>query len=105
MPKNVYESLYARLVAHTAEPENGQACWAHDGMLNKPNGYPRITLWRDGKHAKDYPHRLMWMEFNGTIPEGHEIDHRCHNHRCINPDHLRLLPIPHNRAKNKKPVY
>lgn len=99
--RQIYESLYERLVAHTAEPENGQACWVHDAPLSRPVvGYPRISVrLSGGKHAKKLAHVLMFEHFNGPVPEGHEVDHMCHNHRCINPDHLQPLPILHNRLK------
>lgn len=102
MPR--YDSLYHRLVAHTAEPENGQACWVHDGPLSRPEvGYPKISVrGRAGGHMQ-FAHRLMFEIFHGPIPQGHEVDHRCHNHRCINIDHLQLLPIAANRAKNRSP--
>jgi hypothetical protein len=42
---------------------------------------------------------------HGEIPETHEIDHRCHTHRCIHPDHIHLLLIPDNRAKNQWAIH
>lgn len=103
----IYRDLYHRLVAHTAEPENGQACWEHDGQLSRPFvGYPRISVrLPGGKHAKKLAHILMFEHFNGPVPEGYEVDHQCHNHRCINPDHLQALPRYNNRAKNRPPRY
>lgn len=98
-----YDSLWDRLMSHTAEPENGQACWEHDGRLNKKNGYPVVNIRVSNKVVHHYAHRLVYETIHGPVPEGHEVDHQCHNHRCINPDHLQALPIPDNRAKNRKP--
>lgn len=33
-------------------------------------------------------HRASWIIFRGEIPEGMQVNHKCHNRKCINPDHL-----------------
>jgi hypothetical protein len=33
-------------------------------------------------------HRVAYFHANGPITEGSLICHRCHNRKCINPDHL-----------------
>lgn len=100
-----YRDLYHRLVAHTSIPEGqleGTGCWEHDGQLSRPvYGYPRITLHVNGKHTKKLVHVLMFEIFYGPVPEGHEVDHVCHNARCCNPDHLQSLPSLVNRLKNR----
>lgn len=100
-----YVDLFHRLVAHTTLPLDqleSLACWEHDGQLSRPvYGYPKITVRRNGKHRKLFAHALMYELVHGAVPEGHEIDHTCHNHRCINPEHLEALPVPQNRAKNQ----
>jgi len=93
-----YQDLYHRLLAHVAEPENEQACWVHDGASNKPGGYVRVNVTRQ---RQAYAHVLMWEWFNGPRPEGHDIDHMCHNTRCVNPDHLQALTHKDNRSKNQ----
>ena len=35
-------------------------------------------------------HRIAWIMYNGPIPKGHQINHRCNNASCINPEHLCL---------------
>lgn len=97
-----YRDLYHRLVANTKEPESNTGCWEHQGKLSRPGvGYPRINLWVKGKAKGKLAHVLMFQHFNGPVPEGKEVDHTCHNHRCINPDHLQALPVYDNRAKNR----
>lgn len=96
-----YPDMYARLTAHVTTPDDqteSVACWEHDGPLNKRNGYPKVTVRKPGgKQTTAYAHHLMFRLVHGYVPVGHEIDHTCHNHRCINPDHLQPLPVPENR--------
>lgn len=33
-------------------------------------------------------YRIIFNLFHGSIPEGHQIKHRCHNKSCINPHHI-----------------
>lgn len=66
-------------------------CWEWLGHKDK-NGYGQVsvggrTLWT---------HRAFFAIFNGPIPTGREIDHRCHNPSCCNPHHLlRKHPLKH----------
>lgn len=53
-----------------------------------PSGSGRTLIQRDGK--KDYLYRVLWEEVHGTIPYGLVIRHRCHNHKCVNIEHLQL---------------
>lgn len=103
MPK--FDSLYERLVAHTHVPEDqseANGCWVHDGPLSRPTyGYPTITRRIEGKHCRCYAHREMFTIVYGPVPEGHEVDHLCYTHRCINPGHLRALPLVANRQRNQ----
>lgn len=98
-----YRDMYERLTAHVTLPEHQEestACWEHDGPLSRPDyGYPKVTVRENGKQTTRYAHRLMYTAVHGDVPEGHEVDHNCHNHRCINPDHLQALPVPKNRGK------
>ena len=40
-----------------------------------------------------FAHRALWIEKNGPVPEGMELDHLCKNKRCVNPTHLE--PVTH----------
>ena len=45
-------------------------------------------------------HRYAWERVNGPIPEGMQIDHICHNTRCVEISHLRLA-LPHQNGANR----
>jgi hypothetical protein len=110
-----YESVYERIVANTAEPENDQACWPWTGGLNNAN-YGRLSRREGDRMVKDLAHREMFKAFIPDIElaldddpfgpfvvlPGEEltyndtIEHLCFNRRCCNPDHHVVL----SRAEN-----
>jgi len=63
-------------------------CWNHQ---NSPNrwGYVRLTLLEFGRGGV-LAHRLSYLTFNGPIPSGQIVRHKCDNPRCCNPEHLEL---------------
>ena len=70
----------------TPEPMSGCLIWlGHDNG----NGYGRISI--GSKHF--YAHRISYELAKGQIPEGLQLDHKCRNTFCINPDHLE--PVTH----------
>jgi hypothetical protein len=75
-------------------------CWEWTGSLNR-KGYGRITIGSrtDGSRTHAKVHRVAWELFRGPIPPGLQIDHRCRNRRCFNPEHLRVAtPRENNMA-------
>lgn len=71
-------------------------CWEWIGQA-KPDGYGIFGHTLD--YSK-YAHRFAYQVFVGPVPEGSQIDHRCHvpaecaggdgcpHRRCVNPGHL-----------------
>ena len=90
-----YGSLFERLVANTAEPENAQACWTGTGPPRRHGGgdRPALSMRAPGAGAAGKPKnhnaaRVMLREV-GDLDPLHEASHLCRgNWLCINPDHL-----------------
>lgn len=65
-------------------------CWVWLGSVHR--GYGRISWLGQSR----YVHRISFELAYGHIPEGMQIDHRCHTRRCVNPEHLRLVTPKQN---------
>ena len=39
------------------------------------NSYLQVELYKDGKVKRFLVHRLVWIVFNGPIPDGYEVNH------------------------------
>ena len=78
--------------------EKTDTCWNWTGAEDG-RGYGQIRV--DGKSLKS--HRLSYEFFNGHIPEGLVIDHKCHNPACVRPDHLRAATQKQNMEHRQGP--
>ena len=58
--------------------------------------YLTVSVWLDGRVRSIKCHQLIWVYFNGPIPEGLEVDHidevGTHNH----PSNLQVIPHSEN---------
>lgn len=75
-------------------------CWEWQGAdSGKGNGagrgYGRISI--DGHTSA--VHRVMWSCVNGYLPHKKQIDHKCNNRICCNPDHLELVTCKQNHKR------
>lgn len=58
-------------------------CWEWTASLNEDGyGYFRFN----GSMAKS--HRVSYQFYYGEIPKGKQVNHLCHNRKCVNPYHL-----------------
>ena len=65
------------------------------------HGYSQVG-WQNGadRHVV-LGHRAAWSHVNGQVPLGMTLDHLCNTRRCVNPEHLRLLPNFENARRIK----
>lgn len=54
-----------------------------------------------GGRRTEYVHRAAWMLAHGPIAPGYDIDHKCHNRRCVNVDHLQAVTRKGNLENTK----
>lgn len=66
-------------------------CWTWNGKKTK-DGYGTFSV--NGKRV--YVHVWSYDHYVGDRPRGHEVDHRCHNTSCVNPEHLRAVTRKQN---------
>lgn len=69
------------------------SCWLWKAALTQ-DGYG--AFWWDGKTLP--AHRYAWSFYNGDIPKGMVICHKCDVMSCANPDHLFLGTVQDNHA-------
>jgi hypothetical protein len=84
-------------------PEPNTGCWLWTGALGSDGyGHIRLTL-RPGASRMVGAHRASFMAFNGAIPDGLVVDHRCTNPPCVNPAHLRAITKRMNTLIGRAP--
>lgn len=100
LPNHFINGHQRRLSPHEYLVDGKTGCWIWQRSLG-PSGYGRI--WKGGKSQA--AHRWYWEQKYGSIPDGKELDHKCHSEdkscpgnecihrRCVNPEHLE--PVTH----------
>lgn len=74
-------------------------CWISQYSTGS-HGYAQVGWWAGGKNVMTLCHRVAFLAVNGEIPDDKVVDHICHNRRCVNPEHLRLLTNVENATDN-----
>jgi hypothetical protein len=79
-------------------------CWVWQGPTSgngRGGGYGRMSL--NGRTVA--VHIVVFTHFFGYVPGNRQVDHRCTNRLCCNPDHLLLVTHKTNqrlRAQRSK---
>jgi len=92
VPERVAERAYTRVDV------TGDGCWISRYSVAS-HGYSQIGWQNGGKRHVILGHRAAWAHVNGQVPLGMTIDHLCKQRRCVNPDHLRMLPNYENARR------
>ena len=69
--------------AEKVDKRDRNSCWEWLAF-KQPKGYGKF--WNGSCHVR--AHRYSWQLFNGPIPEGKMVLHKCNNRGCVNPNHL-----------------
>jgi len=78
MPTHLYFWKYA-------ERKSNDECWPWTGTCDQ-HRYGRVPFMTKQMKA----HRVSYEMFNGHIPDGLVVRHRCDNPNCVNPHHLEV---------------
>jgi hypothetical protein len=68
-------------------------CWLWSGSYF-PSGYGQV--WSPALRRGTQAHRFVYETLVGPIGNGLTIDHLCRVRGCVNPAHLRVVPIRQN---------
>lgn len=75
-------------------PEPNSGCWLWTASLDG-KGYGQISM--NGRPRR--AHRVVYEAERGPIPAGLDLDHKCRNPVCVNPDHLEPVTRAVNLAR------
>lgn len=103
-----FAALSARLAANVSVKQASTYvatpchCWT--GRCNN-SGYPTLTVRvADRAHPVPvYAHRVSAQIAAGlkATPKGKQVDHRCYNTACVNPEHLEIVTARVNYKRRR----
>ncbi|MFA6100374.1 MAG: HNH endonuclease signature motif containing protein [Patescibacteria group bacterium] len=74
---------------------NQKGCWLYQGKLTI-KGYAHV---RSSEGKMRFAHRITYEQKYGPVEFGKELDHKCRNRHCCNPDHLEEVTHQVNCAR------
>lgn len=94
--KKIFDKIMSKVIINY-----DTGCWEWKGGTSgtgRGGHYGRMCL--DGGTVST--HICMWINFFGMIPPKKQIDHKCNNRICCNPDHLQMLTHKQNQRLRDK---
>lgn len=82
------ERVYQRVIHWADRADSG--CLVSRYSVGS-HGYAQVGWVEDGRKTVTLCHRVVWEHVHGPVPVGMTVDHVCHNARCVEESHLRLL--------------
>lgn len=78
--------------------------WLWIGYVDPEDGYGRLKV--NGRPER--VHRLAYERWVGSLDDPDEkrviVDHKCHNRRCVRPEHLILTTYRANAENSDSPI-
>lgn len=94
------ESIIGKIMNRVAvDPETD--CWNWQGPTSsegRGGGYGRMSL--SGQTVA--VHIVSYTHFHGYVPGKKQVDHKCRNRLCCNPNHLELVTHLQNQKRRAK---
>lgn len=84
------------VMEHNGWTVTATGCWEYDGP-RFARGYGQVKA--EGQNPR-LAHRISYEHFNGEVPEGLLVRHRCDNPPCVNPEHL-LIGTSGDNARDR----
>jgi hypothetical protein len=75
-----------KLLGAVTRTDGDRGCWEW-ARQRSPEGYA-IVRWQG---CSQLAHRVAYELLVGPIPDGLQIDHKCRNRGCVNPNHLQAV--------------
>lgn len=96
--ETILERVMSRVEISTTCFYEETPCWLWTGPTSgegRGGGYGRMSL--DGQTVA--VHIVMFTHFFGYVPGKKQIDHKCCNRLCCNPNHLEMVTHRQNQKR------
>lgn len=94
--QKIFDKIMARVKIN-----KDTGCWEWQGPTSgdgRGGGYGRMSLYGQTVAV----HIVMFVNFFGYVPSKKQIDHKCTNRICCNPDHLEMVTHKQNQRRRRK---